>query len=141
MRLCTQEAFQNHSLHHFLLLRCLLRFSCAQGVCNADASPVTVTVVDSCPSCSSAIPASQFSKLAPTNVGSVAVQLQQVIRQAFPGLYIHPLMVCNCINSTCIMPMLLDFMIICIPLTGASLAMPHVLHVTARLCTDYTVTR
>lgn len=28
--------------------------------------------------------------------------------------------------------MLLDFMIICIPLTGASLAMPHVLHVTAQ---------
>ena len=39
---------------------------------------MTVTIIDSCPSCSSAIPASQFSKLAPTNLGSVAVQFQQV---------------------------------------------------------------
>lgn len=50
----------------------------AQGACSASATPVVVTVVDSCPSCSTAVPAAAFNQLAPTYLGNIAVQLQQV---------------------------------------------------------------
>ncbi|BDA41084.1 probable Expansin-B17 at N-terminal half [Coccomyxa sp. Obi] len=49
-----------------------------QGACSANSTPVVVTVVDSCSSCSTAIPAATFNRLAPTYLGNIAVQMQQV---------------------------------------------------------------
>ncbi len=52
--------------------------TCTQGACSANATSVVVTVVDSCSSCSTAVPAAAFNLLAPTYIGNIAVQLQQV---------------------------------------------------------------